>query len=37
MGKLAAVVQGRNPMDVGGAFEAMVKAVRNDGRPGVVG
>lgn len=37
MGKLAAVVQGRNPMDVGGAFEAMVKAVRNDGRPGAVG
>lgn len=24
-------------MDVGGAFEAMVRAVRNDGRPGAVG
>ncbi len=37
MGKLAAVVRGRDPMDVGGAFEAMVRAVRNDGRPGAVG
>ena len=37
MGKLAAIVRGRNPMDIGGAFEAMVKAVRNDGRPGAVG
>jgi L-alanine-DL-glutamate epimerase-like enolase superfamily enzyme len=36
-GKLAAVVRGRDPMDVGGAFDAMVKAVRNDGRPGAVG
>ena len=25
------------PMDIGGAFEAMVRAVRNDGRPGAVG
>ena len=24
-------------MDTGGAFEAMVRAVRNDGRPGAVG
>ena len=36
-GKLAAVVRGRDPMDTGGAFEAMVRAVRNDGRPGAVG
>jgi L-alanine-DL-glutamate epimerase-like enolase superfamily enzyme len=36
-GKLAAVVRGRSAMDTGGAFEAMVRAVRNDGRPGAVG
>jgi L-alanine-DL-glutamate epimerase-like enolase superfamily enzyme len=36
-GKLAGVVQGRDPMNTGGAFEAMVRAVRNDGRPGAVG
>jgi L-alanine-DL-glutamate epimerase-like enolase superfamily enzyme len=36
-GKLAAIVRGRDPMDVGGALEAMVRAVRNDGRPGAVG
>ncbi|MGH3283802.1 MAG: hypothetical protein ACRDPD_03800 [Streptosporangiaceae bacterium] len=36
-GKLAGIVRGRDPMDVGGAFEAMVGAVRNDGRPGAVG
>ena len=36
-GKLAGVVRGRDAMDVGGAFDAMVKAVRNAGRPGVVG
>src|ERR1700684_1951087 len=36
-GKLAGVVQGRAPMDTGGAWEAMVRAVRNDGRPGAVG
>ena len=30
-GKLAAIVRGRAPMDTGGAFEAMVRAVRNDG------
>jgi L-alanine-DL-glutamate epimerase-like enolase superfamily enzyme len=36
-GKLAGVVQGRDPMDTGGAWEAMVRAVRNDGRPGAVG
>jgi L-alanine-DL-glutamate epimerase-like enolase superfamily enzyme len=36
-GKLAGIVRGRDPMDTGGAFEAMVRAVRNDGRPGAVG
>ncbi len=36
-GQLAAVVRGRDPMDTGGAFEAMVRAVRNNGRPGAVG
>jgi L-alanine-DL-glutamate epimerase-like enolase superfamily enzyme len=36
-GKLAAVVSGRDAMDVPGAFEAMVRAVRNDGRPGAIG
>jgi L-alanine-DL-glutamate epimerase-like enolase superfamily enzyme len=36
-GKLAGVVCGRDPMDTAGAFEAMVRAVRNDGRPGAVG
>jgi L-alanine-DL-glutamate epimerase-like enolase superfamily enzyme len=36
-GKLAGVVRGREAMDTGGAFEAMVRAVRNDGRPGAVG
>jgi L-alanine-DL-glutamate epimerase-like enolase superfamily enzyme len=36
-GKLAAIVRGRDPMDVGGALEAMIRAVRNDGRPGAVG
>jgi L-alanine-DL-glutamate epimerase-like enolase superfamily enzyme len=35
--KLASVVTGRDAMDVGGAFAAMVKAVRNAGRPGAVG
>ena len=35
--KLASVVIGRDAMDVGGAFGAMVKAVRNAGRPGAVG
>ena len=35
--KLAFVVTGRDAMDVGGAFGAMVKAVRNAGRPGAVG
>jgi L-alanine-DL-glutamate epimerase-like enolase superfamily enzyme len=37
VGKLAGIVCGRDPMDTGGAFEAMVRAVRNDGRPGAVG
>jgi L-alanine-DL-glutamate epimerase-like enolase superfamily enzyme len=35
--KLAPVVSGRDAMDVAGAWEAMVAAVRNDGRPGVAG
>lgn len=35
--KLAGAVLGRSPLDVGGAWEAMVRAVRNDGRPGAVG
>lgn len=35
--KLAGLVTGRNAMDVGGSFTAMVKAVRNAGRPGVAG
>ncbi|HET9172363.1 MAG TPA: enolase C-terminal domain-like protein [Actinospica sp.] len=34
---LAEVVRGRDAMDVPGAFDAMVKAVRNIGRPGVAG
>lgn len=33
--KLAAVVRGRDPMDVAAAHEQMVRAVRNEGRPGV--
>jgi L-alanine-DL-glutamate epimerase-like enolase superfamily enzyme len=35
--KLAGIVRGRDALDVNGAFEAMVRAVRNDGRPGAVG
>jgi L-alanine-DL-glutamate epimerase-like enolase superfamily enzyme len=34
---LADVVIGRDVMDVGGAFAAMVMAIRNIGRPGVAG
>ncbi|MEP7160062.1 MAG: enolase C-terminal domain-like protein [Dermatophilaceae bacterium] len=34
---LAEIVTGRDAMDVGGSFTAMVKAVRNAGRPGAVG
>jgi L-alanine-DL-glutamate epimerase-like enolase superfamily enzyme len=34
---LAGIVLGRDPLDVPGAFDAMVKAVRNMGRPGVAG
>ena len=34
---LAGLVHGRNVLDVGGAFDAMIKAVRNAGRPGAVG
>jgi len=35
--KLAGIVAGRSVLDVGGSFDAMVKAVRNAGRPGAVG
>lgn len=35
--KLADIVTGRNAMDVGGSFEAMVIAVRNMTRPGIAG
>ena len=35
--KLADIVTGRNAMDVAGCFDAMVKQVRNAGRPGAVG
>ncbi|MGW0176355.1 enolase C-terminal domain-like protein [Rhodococcus sp. NPDC003322] len=35
--KLAALVRGADPMDVGGVFDRMIRAVRNDGRPGAVG
>src|SRR5918912_3204108 len=34
-GKLAGVVRGRDAMAVSGAWEAMVKAIRNLRRPGV--
>jgi L-alanine-DL-glutamate epimerase-like enolase superfamily enzyme len=34
---LAGIVLGRDPLDVPGAFDAMVKAVRNMGRPAVAG
>src|ERR1700716_2222199 len=36
-GGLAGVVCGREALDVGGAFTAMVRAVRNAGRQGVAG
>ncbi|MFI9202376.1 enolase C-terminal domain-like protein [Streptomyces sp. NPDC053048] len=36
-GLLAGLVTGRDAMDVAGANEAMVRAVRNAGRPGLVG
>ncbi|MEV4441014.1 enolase C-terminal domain-like protein [Streptomyces sp. NPDC049577] len=36
-GLLRDVVVGRDPLDVPGAHEAMVRAVRNAGRPGLVG
>ncbi|HEU5037517.1 MAG TPA: enolase C-terminal domain-like protein [Nocardioides sp.] len=35
--KLASIVVGRDAMNVGGCFDAMVTAVRNAGRPGAVG
>ncbi|MGC1733866.1 MAG: mandelate racemase, partial [Pseudonocardiaceae bacterium] len=35
--QLADVVRGGDAVDVGGAFDRMVKAVRNAGRPGAVG
>lgn len=34
--KLAEIVRGRDALDVSGAFEAMVRSVRNDGRTGLV-
>jgi L-alanine-DL-glutamate epimerase-like enolase superfamily enzyme len=34
---LAPIVRGRDVLDVPGSFDAMVKAVRNIGRPGVAG
>jgi L-alanine-DL-glutamate epimerase-like enolase superfamily enzyme len=36
-GQLAGLVTGRDALDVGGCWDAMVKAVRNAGRPGAVG
>jgi len=36
-GTLSGVVRGYSVLDVGGAFDAMVKQVRNIGRPGVAG
>ncbi|MFI0447094.1 enolase C-terminal domain-like protein [Actinomadura sp. 6N118] len=36
-GKLSGLVCGRPALDVAGAWEEMVRAVRNDGRPGAVG
>ncbi|WP_216896632.1 enolase C-terminal domain-like protein [Nocardia alni] len=36
-GTLAGIVRGRSVLDVSGCFEAMVKAVRNAGRPGIAG
>jgi L-alanine-DL-glutamate epimerase-like enolase superfamily enzyme len=35
--QLAPAVLGASPLDVGGVFEAMVRTVRNAGRPGAVG
>jgi L-alanine-DL-glutamate epimerase-like enolase superfamily enzyme len=35
--RLAAVVRGRPALDVTGAWQAMIRAVRNDGRPGAAG
>jgi L-alanine-DL-glutamate epimerase-like enolase superfamily enzyme len=35
-GPLAQAVAGRSPMDITGAWEAMVRAIRNLGRPGLV-
>jgi L-alanine-DL-glutamate epimerase-like enolase superfamily enzyme len=35
--KLAGIVIGHDAMDVGGRFDAMIKTVRNAGRPGVAG
>jgi len=34
---LSRVVEGREALDVGGAYEVMVRSVRNAGRPGAVG
>lgn len=35
--KLAGLVRGADPLDIGAIAAAMVRAVRNDGRPGAVG
>jgi L-alanine-DL-glutamate epimerase-like enolase superfamily enzyme len=35
-GTLSGVVAGRSALDIGGAWEAMVRAMRNNGRPGLV-
>ena len=34
---LAGIIRGRSALDVSGAFESMVRGVRNAGRPGAVG
>ena len=36
-GSLADVVCGRSALDIAGSYEAMVKSVRNAGRPGIAG
>jgi L-alanine-DL-glutamate epimerase-like enolase superfamily enzyme len=35
--KLAGVVTGLDPLDIGAAWQAMVRSVRNDARPGITG
>jgi L-alanine-DL-glutamate epimerase-like enolase superfamily enzyme len=34
---LAKAIQGRDPLDIGGSWEAMVRSVRNSGRQGAIG